>query len=333
MPRRHVAILVLVAIALTVTSLALSRRDSRDWRANRSRRLFPFPWQDAASVRIDRPGRDTLSFTRPTGGEWQIELGDGLADSLDPTAVQALEALVTMSWREPLRDRPAPNPDRAVAITAGNASGLKVVIRLGDAMQNLRAATVDADDSVVYGVNQDLLAFLDWPDSRFRNLNLATGPNNAKPDRITLTPGAAPDLSVTLERTPDGWRQTVPVNWPVDETRLDLLLRWIDRSVANPSRRNRPATLPGSALRTNRPGSNFHTTPRPARSAAASNSENLSVTAPCMPGTRPGIPSSPFRGTPWRKFPWTSPASTPPCGQTSTAAEGLIFSAPPSRRR
>ncbi len=229
MPRRHVAILVLIAVALTVTSLALSRRDSRDWRANRSRRLFPFPWQDAASVVIDRPGRDALSFSRPTGGEWQMELGDGLADSLDPTAVQALEALVTMSWREPLRDRSAPDPDRAITISAGNASGQKVVIRLGDAMQNLRAATVDGDDSVVYGVNQDLLAFLDWPDARFRNMNLATGPNNAKPDRITLTPGAAPDLAITLERTPAGWRQTVPVDWPVDETRLDLLLRWIDR--------------------------------------------------------------------------------------------------------
>ncbi len=229
MSKRRTIIFIILALALTLTSLALSRRDSRDWRANRSRRLFPFPWQDAAGIVIKRPGEEELAFARKPGGEWQIRIGEDLQDSLNLTAAQAVEALATLAWRETQSGRTAPDADQAVTLTATSQSGQVVSFAFGDVQNNLRAAIIDNSPEPVYGVNQDLLSFLDWPRERFRNLHLASPPGNVKPKRISLVPNGDAGLAITLERTPAGWRQTLPVPWQVDETRLDLLLRWLDR--------------------------------------------------------------------------------------------------------
>ncbi len=230
MSKTRTLIFIVLALALTLTSLALSRRDSRDWRANRSRRLFPFPWQDAAGIVIKRPGGEELVFSRKPGGEWQIRVGDDLQDSLNPAAAQAVEALATLAWREAQSGRKAPDPGQAVTLTATSQSGQKVSFAFGDVQNNLRAAVIDNSPEPVYGVNQDLLNFLDWPQERFRNLHLASPPGSLKPKRISLVPGGGDaSLAITLERTPAGWRQTLPIPWPVDEARLDLLMRWLDR--------------------------------------------------------------------------------------------------------
>lgn len=230
MQRRHVLILVLAAVFLTAFSIALSRRDSRDWRANRSRRLLPFPWQDTAEIRIRRPGADELEFTRDGQGQWRMRLDEELADSLNPAAVEELGALATLTWREPVKGRTPPDPDAAVTLTAVSVSGQQVSIAFGDIASNLRATIIDGDRDTVYGVNQDFLGFLDWPRERFRNLSLLALGGGRKPDRITVSPDQAdPALEVTLEKKAGGWRQTSPVDWPADDTRLDLLMRWIDR--------------------------------------------------------------------------------------------------------
>ena len=228
MTKRQVLILVLAALLLTAFSVALSRRDSRDWRANRSRRLFPFPWQDAASVVIRKPDSRPVEF-RKVNGVWQIDLGDDLVDTLDYGTVDALAALATLTWREPMADARPPVPGQAVVITASGA-GQEVELRLGDSANNLRATVIDGDASVVYGVNQDLLKFIDWSPDRYRNLVLAGAGAGAKVEKVTLAPaGGDESLHIVLEREDAGWRLRKPVAWPVDESRLDILLRWLER--------------------------------------------------------------------------------------------------------
>ena len=230
MSRRYTILLVLAAILLTGFSVALSRRDSRDWRANRSRRIFPFPWQDTASVSIAKPDGTSLLFKKTPAGEWQIQLDDESADMLYPGAVEEISALATLAWREAQKDRAAPSRDTAVILTAANQAGQKVEMAFGDISNNLRATIIDGDAQTVYGVNQDLLGFLDWPSERFRNLYLVNTGSGRKPKKIVLAPYSEDQsLVVSLENGPGGWRMTKPVSWPVDETRLDLLLRWLDR--------------------------------------------------------------------------------------------------------
>ncbi len=230
MSRRSVVILILAALFLTGFSVALSRRDSRDWRATRSRRLFPFPWQDVASIRIARPGREELHFTREPGGEWRIVLDDGIADTLDTGAVEELAALATLTWRDPKPGRTASDPERAVTMTASSQFGGAVTLAFGDLEDNLRSATIDGDTSLVYGVSQDLLNFLDWPSQRFRKYYLASVAGGTAPGKIVLQGDPDnPDLTITLERDQQGWALRSPVDWPADEARLDHLLRWLDR--------------------------------------------------------------------------------------------------------
>ncbi|MCD8139916.1 MAG: DUF4340 domain-containing protein [Planctomycetaceae bacterium] len=230
MSRRSVVILILAALFLTGFSVALSRRDSRDWRATRSRRLFPFPWQDITSIHITRPGRTELHFTREPGGEWRIVLADGLADTLDTGAVEELAALATLTWRDPRPGRSAPDPDTAITMTASSQFGGNVTLAFGDLEENLRSAIIDNDQSLVYGVSQDLLTFLDWPSHRFRKYYLASVPGGTDPNRIVLQGDPAnPDLTITLERDQQGWALRSPVAWPADDARLDHLLRWLDR--------------------------------------------------------------------------------------------------------
>ncbi|MCD8350021.1 MAG: DUF4340 domain-containing protein [Planctomycetaceae bacterium] len=230
MSRRSVVFLILSALLLTGFSVALSRRDSRDWRATRSRRIFPFPWQDIASIRINRPGRQELHFSREPGGEWRIVLEDGIADTLDTGAVEELAALATLTWRDPRPGRNAPDPETAVTMTASSQFGGTVSLAFGNLEDNLRSATIDGDQSLVYGVSQDLLTFLDWPSHRFRKYYLASVAGGTDPGKIVLQgdPGN-PDLTITLERDQQGWALRSPVAWPADDARLDHLLRWLDR--------------------------------------------------------------------------------------------------------
>ncbi len=230
MSRRSVLLLIIGAVLLTSLSLALSRRDSRDWRANRSRRLFPFPWQDATALQIARPNGEVLKFAKNAKGEWQILLPDNLADYLANQAVDEFAALATLTWREPLRDGKPPKADQATVITATSAAGLTLNLAMGEVSNNLRAVVVDGDESTVYGVSQDLLKFLDWPDERFRKFTLANAGTGQRPNQIVLSPaGNKPELRIVLKQEADGWRLKAPVDWQVDATRLDMLLRWVDR--------------------------------------------------------------------------------------------------------
>ncbi len=245
MSKRHTLILVLAAVCLTAFSVALSRRDSRDWRANRSRRLFPFPWQDTVSITLARPGGKTLRFEKPPRREWQIRLDGDLMDTLSYSAIDEFAALATLTWREPMKDARPTDPDRATVLTAVSAGGQKVRLLFGDIANNLRAVRVEGDNGAVYGVNRDLLKFLDWPDGRWRNFNLASAGSGRRPQKITLFPGGPNrGLRVGLERAESGWRQTEPVDWPADEARLDLLIRWIDRLRAETIEAEQAADLP-----------------------------------------------------------------------------------------
>lgn len=231
MSKRYTIILILAAVLLTGFSAALSRRDSRDWRANRSRRVFPFPWQDVASIDIAKPDGSRLHFRKPASGEWLIQLDDEHADALNPGAVEELSALATLSWREAQKDRQAPDADSAVIMTAANASGQTVELMFGDVRNNLRATVIDGDRATVYGVNQDLLGILDWNPERFRNLYLTSVGGGRKPRKIILAPHSPDEsLTVILEQGEAGaWRLVKPVSWPVDEARLDTIIRWLDR--------------------------------------------------------------------------------------------------------
>ncbi|MCL2000039.1 MAG: DUF4340 domain-containing protein [Planctomycetes bacterium] len=230
MSRRHTVILILAAVFLTAFSVALSRQDSRDWRATRSRRLFPFPWQDTVSIAIAKPGEETLRFEKNTRGEWRILLADDQADTLSYSAIDEFAALATLTWREPIPEGREPDPDQAATLTAVSIGGQTLRLIFGDIANHLRAVRVDGDYGVVYGVNRDLLKFLDWPPERWRNFNLASAGSGRLPKKITLFPGGVnPELKIGLELGDSGWRQTIPVAWPVDETRLELLLRWLDR--------------------------------------------------------------------------------------------------------
>lgn len=230
MSRRYVAILVLVAVALTCFSIALSRRDSRDWRANRSRRLLPFPWQDTVGVTIARQNGETLKFSRGSGMDWLVEQEDGNTDALNSAVSEDLAALATLARRDPYPDRQPPSQDAAVSLVATNQAGQQARLDFGDVQDNIRAVVVDGDRSVVYGVNQNLLAFLDWPVERLRSMYLASVAGGIEPDKIRLAPEADdPSLIIALERQAGGWRMTTPADWPADPARIDLLLRWLDR--------------------------------------------------------------------------------------------------------
>ncbi|MDR0361941.1 MAG: DUF4340 domain-containing protein [Planctomycetota bacterium] len=225
MSKRSVVILAALAALLTAFSLALSRRDSSDWRASRARRLFPFPWLAVNSIIIDRPGEEQIAFEKTWAGEWLVVLDGGNMDSLNPQAVEELSALVMLPWRETVPGLSAPEPDGAVSVTAA-AGGETVRIAFGETRQNLRAAIVDGHAAAVYGVNQDFAKVLDWPRERFRNLNLLAAPAGKRPVRITIAPG--PEVRTVLERRDAGWAMAEPVEWPVEAARLDTLLRWME---------------------------------------------------------------------------------------------------------
>lgn len=229
MTRRQALALSLVALVLTAFSVALSTRDSRDWRASRTRRLLPFPWKDARKAVVKRPDGDIALF-RDADGQWKLELQDNLSDNLNPNATEALAALATLAWREKIAEREPPDPKDAVTLAVVAATGQTVSITLGDVRNGLRSAIVDGDAANVYGVNQNLVAFLDWPRRRFRSMLLAAPGGGAKPVKITLSP-ADPErgLDVTLEQREKGWAMLRPVAWPVDENRLDIIVRWLDR--------------------------------------------------------------------------------------------------------
>ncbi len=230
MHRRLVLILVVAALLLTAFSIALSRRDSRDWRANRSRRLLPFPWQDAVAVDVSRPGRDGIGLRRDDEGRWMVRIADDISDAVNPDAMEELSALATLTWREPAPGRTPPDPDNSVVLTVTAASGQTASFAFGDIENSRRAACIDGDATVVYGVNQDLLDFLDWPRERFRSDLLFDTAHGGQPDAIVLAPVASdPSLTVRLERGADGWRLAEPVSWPADAARIDLLLRWLGR--------------------------------------------------------------------------------------------------------
>ncbi len=243
MSRRQALILACIAVALTAFSVALSRRDSRDWRASRSRRLLPFAWRDAARAAITRADGTIRIFRDRDGGgaeQWKLELPEDLSDDLNPNATESLAALATLAWRERVagREAPVPGGKGAVTLDVTSAAGESVSITLGEVRDGLRSAVVDGDGTAVYGVNQNLVAFLDWPRERFRSMLLAAPGQGARPKRIVLSPAGAGDgagddpkrgLTVALEERDEGWFMTEPVEWPVDENRLDILVRWLDR--------------------------------------------------------------------------------------------------------
>lgn len=230
MTNRVFTLLLLAALFLTAFSVALSRRDARAWRANRSRKVFPFAWKDAAAFVAAKPNGERLAFEKGADGEWRVRLDAETADVLSRQAVDDFSALFDMTWREPLRGGEAPVPDRAVVLTATAADGQTATVTLGGTRDNRRAAVIADDPDGLYGINQDLLGFLDWPRSRFRELSLMPSGTGRKARRVVLSPGGPDEtLTIELERTGDKWRLTQPVAWPADETRLDVLLRWQER--------------------------------------------------------------------------------------------------------
>lgn len=250
MTRRFVVLLVVFAVLLTAFSFALSLRDSRDWRANRSRRLLPFPWQDAAAVIVTRHGGQTLRFSRSPGAEWRVELHDGRLDVLDSKASDGLAALATLTRRDPMPDRAPPDPDAAVTLVATSSQGQEVRLDFGDVQNNIRAVVVDGDDSLVYGVNQDLLTFLEWKGERLRNMYLTSVGGGRAPEKVTLSPNPDdPSLDVVLERRSGGWLLSQPVEWPADTVKMDLLLRWLDRLRADSVAEEAPATRAAFGLK------------------------------------------------------------------------------------
>lgn len=230
MTRRLVCILVVIAMLLTAFSFALSRRDSRDWRANRSRRLLSFPWQDVIAVTITRHDGQTLRCRREPGTEWKVELGSGRFDVLDSRVSDSLAAFATLTWREPAPDRLPPNPGESVSLVAENSFGQEIRLDFGEVQNSIRSVIVDGDESVVYGVNQDLLSILDWKEDQLRNMYLASVYGGRSPERIFLSPQPGDSsLDVVLEKRFGGWVLSQPVEWPADKVKVDLLLRWLDR--------------------------------------------------------------------------------------------------------
>lgn len=233
MHKRWFIILVLAAVALTAFSFALSRRDSSDWRSTRARRVFPFPWQDAAGITIARPDGRVTTLAKSPDGEWQLLVADDTSDDAAFALIDELAALATLAWREPAADLAVPNPELGVRITAVSQLDQKVELLLGELKNNQRAALVD-NAATVYAVNQDLLKFIDWPDVRYRNLQLLVGGPGRRPRAIALSPGGGEsDLAVELARTGSEWNITRPTPWPADSQRVDLLLGWAGRLQAN----------------------------------------------------------------------------------------------------
>ncbi len=230
MAKRIVLFLMVAAVALTAFSLALSRRDSRDWRANRSRRVFPFPWQDTVFFSIRTPDGQVREFSKDPGMDWTIVLDDGVRDTLSNFAVDELSALATLCWREPLPGAAPPDPAHSTLITATSASGQVLHLLLGKPSQTMRPAIINDDTDIVYGVRQEYLRFLDWPLERFRKFTLANAGTGSRPNKIVLAPpGNDPHTRLVLEQDADGWQVRSPVVWPADPARMEALLRWVDR--------------------------------------------------------------------------------------------------------
>ncbi|MDR1519160.1 MAG: DUF4340 domain-containing protein, partial [Planctomycetota bacterium] len=222
--------LSLAAVCLSLVSFALSRREDDEWNAGRSRRLFPFPWEEAVSVRLDRPLGSEF-FDRATNGGWRLRLPDGGGDVLAREAAEALAALAALAWREPLAAagaRPAEGGARELTVTA--AAGQSLKLRLGGEADNILAVTADGDGTVAYGVRRELFDFMDWPAERFRELSLLPAESGSRLTEIVVSPaGGDPALRLRLRRGEDGWRLEEPLSWPADEARLDLLIRWVDK--------------------------------------------------------------------------------------------------------
>ena len=228
MSKRSVAILIVAALALTGISLALSRRDSGDWRASQARRLFPFPWRDVASIRIERPSGETVDLAREPGEEWKIILANNRRDSLNHNAEEELSALVMLPWREPRENAARPDPARSARVSAASFAGEAVTLVIGpDENGGPPVVEIDGEPGVVFGIAPDLARPLDWPPERFRNLGLAIGGPGKRPVRIILSPG--PALTVDLTREGNAWFLKSPVDWPAESGRIAYLLGWLDR--------------------------------------------------------------------------------------------------------
>lgn len=231
MSRRNVVLLLLAAVGLTAFSVALSRRDSRDWRATRSNRVLPFPWQDVVAVDIRRGGGETLAIRKTESGEWRVEFGDGDIDSLSPRVAESLAAFATLAWKIPADGGVGPDPDAGATLAFTSSSGQGVSVVLGKADGAVRLAETVGEPGNVYGIGADLADFSDLPIERFRSLYLANS-GGRKPERIVFSPPereGVPVPRVTLQRAENGWEMLEPVPWPADVEKVETLLQWLDR--------------------------------------------------------------------------------------------------------
>ncbi|MDR1534715.1 MAG: DUF4340 domain-containing protein [Planctomycetota bacterium] len=231
MHKRLAAVLGSAALALALFSLAISRPGEEGGANGPTRRLFPFPWREARSVRLERPG-GTVRLDQAAGGEWRIRLPAG-GDLLNQESVDALAALAALAWREPLANfgpGPAPaGPKIRLAVAA--SGGRSLALEIGEFAGRILAVTDLAEPGRPFGISRDLFPFLDWPEDRFREFFLFSPGFSARPREITVSPAgggrSAPRLR--LRRGDSGWRLEEPLSWPADEGRIDLLLRWLEK--------------------------------------------------------------------------------------------------------
>lgn len=231
MSKRLVSILVTAALVLTAFSLALSRRDSEDWRSSQARRLFPFPWRDVTELRINRAGGEEITLAKADGKGWRIVLPDGTQDSLNPQAVEELAALVMLPWREPLKDADPAAIDATVRLTVAEASGGDIELAFGKLVGDYLSVVVDDEPNVVHGIAPDLAKVLDWPVKRLRNLFLAA--DSAKRlTRVAVHAGGDADR-IEIVRKANAWRLVRPVEWPAEPARVEQLNGWFERLQAD----------------------------------------------------------------------------------------------------
>ncbi len=230
MTKRFLLIILTVMAALTVFSLALSRRDSEDWRSSQVRKLFPFPWRDVANIRIERPQLNPVVLEKDGKGDWQMQIDGVGLDSANPHAIDELSALVMLPWREPLEGAPTPDPEQSLRLTMTSLAGEKITMLFGAVAGNRLAAASADDPESVFGVVPELARVLEWPETRFRNFYLAHVGQEKKVERITLSP-ARPGPAETIELVSEqhDWRQSKPVSWPVSSSQISMLLGWVER--------------------------------------------------------------------------------------------------------